>query len=62
MFAWSFVLCPNYAKKNPVVYGVEFGVVLLAKDPPSASLQKGFACLGLNHLGLEKERATSGWL
>ena len=55
LFAWSLVLCPDAAKQNPMVYGAELGVVLLAKDPRTASLQKGFVCLGPNHLGLEGE-------
>ena len=30
---WYFVLCPDDAKQDPVVYGTEFGVVLLVKGP-----------------------------
>ena len=30
---WSLALCLDNAKQDPVVYGAEFGVVLLAKGP-----------------------------
>ena len=32
---WPFVLCPDDAKQDPVVYGTEFGVVVvvLAEGP-----------------------------
>ena len=53
---WSFALCPNDAKQDPVVYGAEFGVVFLAKSPRTASIQKGLDYLGLYHSGLEGER------
>ena len=36
---WSLALCPDNAKQDPVVYGAEFGVVLLAKGPRTASIQ-----------------------
>ena len=52
LIAWSLVLRHDDAKQTPVVYGGEFDVVLLAKDPRTASLQKSFSCHGLNHLGL----------
>ena len=32
------VLCPDDAKKDPVVYGTVFGLVFLAKGPGAASL------------------------
>ena len=35
---WSFALYPANVKQDPVVYGVEFGVVLLAKSPRTASI------------------------
>ena len=53
---WSLALCPDDAKQDPVVYGVEFGVVFLAKGPRTASIQKGFDCLDLYHSGLKGER------
>ena len=54
---WSLALCPDDAKQNPVVYGVEFSVVLLAKGPrTSSSVQKGVNCLGLYNSGFEGER------
>ena len=38
--AWSLALCPDDAKQNPVVYGAEFGIiVLLAKNLRTASIQ-----------------------
>ena len=52
----SLALCPDDAKQDPVVYGVKFGVVFLAKGPRTASIQEGLDCLGLYHLGLEGER------
>ena len=45
-------LCLHDAKHDPVVYGAEFGVVFLAKDPRTASIQDGPDCLGLYHSGL----------
>ena len=36
---WSLALCPANAKQDPVVYGAEFGVVLLVKGPRTASIQ-----------------------
>ena len=57
---WSLALCSDYAKQDPVMYGTKFGVVFLAEDPRTASIQKGFDCFGLYHLGLERE-ATFGW-
>ena len=44
---WCLALCPEDAKQDPVVYGVEFGVVFLAKGPRTISIQGGFYCLGL---------------
>ena len=49
---WVFVLCPDDAKQDPMMYGQEFGVVLLAEGPRTASIQDGFECLGLYHSGL----------
>ena len=42
MALWSLVLCPDDARKDPVMYGAEFGVVLLAKDPRAVSIQEGY--------------------
>ena len=53
---WSLALCPDDTKQDSSVYGAEFGVVFLAKDPRTASIQEGLDCLGLNHSGLEGER------
>ena len=53
---WSFALCPGDLNQDSVVYGAEFGVVVLAKGPRTASIQEGLDCLGLNHWGLEGER------
>ena len=53
---WSLALCPDEAKQDPVVYGAEFGVVFLAKNPRNESIQEGLDCLGLYHSGLEGER------
>ena len=53
---WSLALCPYDTKQDSVVYGAEFGVVLLAKGPRTASIQEGLDCLGLYHSGLEGER------
>ena len=52
---WSLALCPDDAKQDPVVYGAEFGVVLLAEGPRTASIQEGLNCLGLYHSNLEEE-------
>ena len=53
---WSLALCPDDAKQNSMGYSAEFGVVFLAKGSRTASIQEGFDCLGLYHLGLEGER------
>ena len=53
---WSLALCPDDTKQDSVLYGAEFGVVVLAKGPRTASIQDGFDCLGLYHSGLEEER------
>ena len=53
---WSPALCPDDTKQDPVVYGAEFGVVVLPKDPRTASIQEGLHCLGLNYSGLEGKR------
>ena len=36
---WSLVVCPDDAEEDRVVYGVEFGVVFLAKGPRASSIQ-----------------------
>ena len=38
--------CPDDAKQDPVVYGAEFDVVLLAKGLRTAFIQEGLECLG----------------
>ena len=53
---WSLAMCPDDTKQDSVVYGAEFGVVFLAKDPRTASIQEGLACLGRDHSGLDGER------
>ena len=53
---WSLTLRLDDAKKDPVVYGTKFGVVVLVEGPCTASIQKGFDCFGLYHPGLERER------
>ena len=53
---WSLALRPDDAKQDPVVYGAEFGVVLLAESLRTASIQEGLDCPGLYHSGLEEER------
>ena len=46
---WSLALCPDDTKQDSVVYGADSGVVLLAKGPRTASIQKCLDCLRLNH-------------
>ena len=53
---WSLALCPDDTKQDPGVYGKEFGVVVLAKGPRTASRQEGLDCLGFYHSGPEGER------
>ena len=53
---WSLALRPDDTKQDSMVYGAEFGVVLLAKGPRTASIQEGLDCLHPNHSGLEGER------
>ena len=43
-------------KQDLVVYGAEFGVVVMANGPRTESIQEGLDCLGLNHSSLEGER------
>ena len=44
MVSWSFALCPDDTKQDPVVYGAEFGVVVfLAKGLRSASIREDLA-------------------
>ena len=38
------------------MYGAEFGVEFLAKDPRTASIQESLDCPGLNHSDFEGER------
>ena len=52
---WSLAMCPDDAKQDTVVYGVD-GVVCLAKGPCPASIQEGLDCLGFYHSGLKGER------
>ena len=54
---WSLALCPDDTKPDPVVCGAEFGVVLLAEGPRTASIQEGLDCLGLYDSDLEGERS-----
>ena len=53
---WSLVLYPDDTKQDSMVYGAEFGAVLPAKGPFTASIQEGLDCLGFYHSGLERER------
>ena len=53
---WSLALCPDDAKKDPVVYGTEFVIVFLVEGPRTAFIQESLDCLGLYHSGLEGER------
>ena len=53
---WSLALYPDDAKQDPVVYGVEFGVVFLAEGSRTVSIQEGLGRLGLYHSGLEGGR------
>ena len=36
---WSLAVCPDDAKQDSVVFGAEFGVVLLAKGLRTSSIQ-----------------------
>ena len=56
MMIGSLALGPGDTKQDSVVYGAEFGLVFLAKDPRTASIQGGLDCLSLYHSGLEGER------
>ena len=40
-------LCPDNTKHDPVVYGAEFGVVVLAKGQRTTSIHEGFDCLAV---------------
>ena len=53
---WSLALCPDDTKQDSVKYRAEFGVVFLAKGPPTTSIEEGLDCLRLSHSGLEGER------
>ena len=47
---WSPPLGQNYAKQDPVMYGVEFEIVFLAKGPRTVSVQYGLDWLSPCHL------------
>ena len=53
---WFLELCLDDTKQDSVVYGAEFGVVFLVKDPHAASIQESLDRLGLYRSGLEGER------
>ena len=36
---WSLALCLDIVKQDPVAYGAEFGVLLLAKGPRTTFIQ-----------------------
>ena len=52
---WSLARCPYDAKQDPVVYGAEFGLVSLAKDLCTSSIQETLDSLDLDHSSLEGE-------
>ena len=52
---WSLLLCPDDKKQDSVVYSAEFGAVILAQGPRTASVQEDLDCLRLSHSGLERE-------
>ena len=57
---WYLALCPDEAKKhNPVVNGTEFGVMFLAKDPRTASIQHELDCIG-RYIRVLRESDTFG--
>ena len=56
---WSLALCPDDAKQDPVVYSTESGVMFLAKDPRTASIQHGLDCLG-RYIRVLRESDTFG--
>ena len=47
----SLALRPDDEKQDQVVYHAEFGVVFLAEDPRTVSIQEGLDCLGFYHSG-----------
>ena len=53
---WSLAVYPDDTKQDSMVYGAEFGAVLLAKGLCTASIQEGLDCFGFYHSGLERER------
>ena len=52
----SLALCPDNAKQDPAAYGVEFGVVFVAKGSRAAHIQEGPDCLDPYDSDLEGER------
>ena len=56
---WSLALCPDDAKQDPVVYGTEFGVMFLVKDPRPAFIQHELDCLG-RYIWILRESGTFG--
>ena len=56
---WPLALSADDSKQDSVVYGAEFGVVLLVKGLRTASMQEGLDCLGL-YLSVLRERTTFG--
>ena len=55
---WSLALWPDDAKKDPVVYGAEFGVVFLAKGPRTASILQASIATAFT-IRVLRESATS---
>ena len=58
---WSLSLYPDDAKQDPVVYGVEFGVVFLAKCPLNM-LYKFTLDLRISGVGMHGHNTYSGVL
>ena len=56
----SLAPCLDDAKRDPVVYGAEFGVVFLAKGPRTASVQRASIAAAFTNRVLW-ERATFDW-
>ena len=57
---WSLALRPDDAKQDPVVYGAEFGVVLLAEGPRTASIRRA-SIASVFTIRILRESATFGW-
>ena len=55
---WSFALCLDNTKQDPVVCGAEFGLVFLAEGPHTASIYRRASIASAFTIRILRESAT----